>query len=305
MMLIFQNYYFKMSKFILFFILITILTLRTFSNLVDGDWGSLEDSLANLSTFFYESLWPPNWKVIEPQAYPVCTEIPLLDFRCSTAWIGMTETIKIAFVSTIFGMILSMPISLLAARNLNPIWISYPARIILAAFRSLPSIIWAILFVILIGFGPVAGTLAMTFYTVGYLGKLQYESIEGISREPLDAADVMGLNKIEKAYTVVIPESANNLISQLIFMFEYNVRHGTVIGIVGAGGIGYYINLYLKFLQYDKVIAYLIIIFITVVIIDLISIYARSFFTEKENLKRPTWKEIFIPEVLFSKYKKE
>ena len=200
MMLIFQNYYFKMSKFILFFILITILTLRTFSNLVDGDWGSLEDSLANLSTFFYESLWPPNWKVIEPQAYPVCTEIPLLDFRCSTAWIGMTETIKIAFVSTIFGMILSMPISLLAARNLNPIWISYPARIILAAFRTLPSIIWALLFVILIGFGPVAGTLAMTFYTVGYLGKLQYESIEGISREPLDAADVMGLNKIEKAF---------------------------------------------------------------------------------------------------------
>ena len=302
---IFQNYYFKLSKLILFFILITILTLTTFSNLVDGDWGSLENSLANLSTFFYESLWPPNWKVIEPQAYPVCTEIPLLDFRCSTAWIGMTETIKIAFVSTIFGMILSMPISLLAARNLNPIWISYPARIILAAFRTLPSIIWAILFVILIGFGPVAGTLAMTFYTVGYLGKLQYESIEGISREPLDAADVMGLNKIEKAYTVVIPESANNLISQLIFMFEYNVRHGTVIGIVGAGGIGYYINLYLKFLQYDKVIAYLIIIFITVVIIDLISIYARSFFTEKENLKRPTWKEIFIPEVLFSKFKKE
>ena len=304
MMLIFQNYYFKMSKFILFFILITILTLRTFSNLVDGDWGSLEDSLANLSTFFYESLWPPNWKVIEPQAYPVCTEIPLLDFRCSTAWIGMTETIKIAFVSTIFGMILSMPISLLAARNLNPIWISYPARIILAAFRSLPSIIWAILFVILIGFGPVAGTLAMTFYTVGYLGKLQYESIEGISREPLDAADVMGLNKIEKAYTVVIPESANNLISQLIFMFEYNVRHGTVIGIVGAGGIGYYINLYLRFLQYDKVIAYLIIIFITVVIIDLISIYARSFFTEKETLKLSSLTEVFIPEFLISKFKK-
>ena len=304
MMLIFQNYYFKMSKFILFFILITILTLRTFSNLVDGDWGSLEDSLANLSTFFYESLWPPNWKVIEPQAYPVCTEIPLLDFRCSTAWIGMTETIKIAFVSTIFGMILSMPISLLAARNLNPIWISYPARIILAAFRTLPSIIWALLFVILIGFGPVAGTLAMTFYTVGYLGKLQYESIEGISREPLDAADVMGLNKIEKAYTVVIPESANNLISQLIFMFEYNVRHGTVIGIVGAGGIGYYINLYLRFLQYDKVIAYLIIIFITVVIIDLISIYARSFFTEKENLKLASWTEVFIPEFLISKFKK-
>mgnify|MGYP001231438686 CR=1 FL=1 len=303
-MSIFENYYYNKSKVIILLFIIGAFTWAIFSDLVDGDWGSLENSLANLSRFFHESLWPPDWTVIEPQAYPVCTEIPVLDFRCSTAWIGMTETLKIAFVATIFGMLISLPISLLAARNLNPLWVSYPARILLAAFRTLPSIIWAILFVILIGFGPVSGTLAMTFYTIGYLGKLQYESIEGISRDPLDAADAMGLNKIEKSIGVVIPESANNLISQLIFMFEYNVRHGTVIGIVGAGGIGYYINLYLKFLQYDKVIAYLIIIFITVVIIDLISIYARSFFTEKENLKRASWKEVFIPEFLFSKFKK-
>ena len=71
----------------------------------------------------------------------------------------------------------------------------------------------------------------MTIYTVGYLGKLQYESIEGMSNVPLEAADSMGLSKIEKALGVVIPEEANNLISQAIFMFEYNVRHGTVIGI--------------------------------------------------------------------------
>lgn len=301
----FQNYYIRRSKNIIFLGLIIIFSWLIFSDLVDGEWGSLENSFSNLSIFFRESLWPPDWSVIEPQAYPICTEYPPFDFKCSTAWIGMTETLKIAFVSTIFGMIISLPISLLAARNLNPFWISYIARLILAFLRSLPSIIWAILFVILIGFGPVSGTLAMTFYTVGYLGKLQYESIEGISRDPLDAAEAMGLNKIETSLTVVIPESANNLISQLIFMFEYNVRHGTVIGIVGAGGIGYYINLYLKFLQYDKVIAYLIIIFIVVVIIDLVSIYARSFFTEKENIKRASWKEVFIPEFFLSKYKKE
>ncbi|RAH14026.1 MAG: phosphonate ABC transporter, permease protein PhnE [Methanobacteriota archaeon] len=300
-----DNYYFRIFRNLSILLLVIIITWSVFSNLVDGDWGSLENSLDNLSIFFYESLWPPNWKVIEPQAYPICTESSFFEFKCSTAWIGMTETLKIAFVATIFGMFLSLPISLLAATNLNPFWISYPARILLASFRTLPSIIWAILFVILIGLGPVSGTLAMTFYTIGYLGKLQYEAFEGISRDPLDAADAMRLNKIEKSIGVVIPESANNLISHLIFMFEYNVRHGTVIGIVGAGGIGYYINLYLKFLQYDKVIAYLIIIFITVVIIDLISIYARSFFTEKENLKRASWKGVFIPEFLFSKYKKE
>ena len=80
-----------------------------------------------------------------------------IQLTCSTAWIGMTETIKIAFVSTILGMILSLPIALLAARNLNSPRISYLARFILAAGRSLPSLIWAIFFVILIGLGPLSG----------------------------------------------------------------------------------------------------------------------------------------------------
>jgi len=79
-----------------------------------------------------------DWSVIEPQAYPVCTVYPLFDFTCSTAWIGLVETLKIAFVSTVFGMMLSLPISLLAARNLNYWWVSYIFRFILASFRSLP-----------------------------------------------------------------------------------------------------------------------------------------------------------------------
>ena len=259
--------------------LILIFSIYVFDGMIN-DWGRLSGSLDNLSTFIHESLWPPDWSVLEPQAYPVCTVYPtFLDFTCSTAWKGMIETIKIAFVSTVFGMILSLPISLLAARNLNSSWMSYTSRFILAASRSLPSIIWAIFFVILVGFGPLAGVLAMTVYTVGYLGKLQYEAIEGMTKTPLEASEAMGLTKFETAFYVVIPESANDLISQAIFMFEYNFRHGTVIGIVGAGGIGYYINLYLKFLQYDKVIAYLIIIFIVVLIIDLILESSFRFFS--------------------------
>ena len=185
-------------------------------------------------------------------------------------------------------MIISLPLSLFAARNLNPWWLSYPSRFILAASRSLPSIIWAIFFVILVGLGPVSGVLAMTFYTVGYLGKLQYETIEGRSNDPLDAAKAMGLKNSEMIQRVVIPETANNLISQLFFMFEYNVRHGSVIGIVGAGGIGYYISTYLKFLQYDKVIALLIILFFVVIAIDLISIKARSYFVDDATFKSPS-----------------
>ena len=209
-------------------ILIFLFSIIVFNGMIN-DWGRASQGLGNLITFFNESLWPPDWSVLEPQAYPVCTVYPnFMDFTCSTAWIGMVETIKIAFVSTVFGTILSLPLSLLAARNLNPSWVSYSSRFILAGFRSLPSLIWAIFFVILVGFGPLAGVLAMTVYTVGYLGKLQYEAIEGMAKIPLDASEAMGLTKFETALKVVIPESANDLISQAIFMFEYNFRHGTV-----------------------------------------------------------------------------
>ena len=261
------------------------------------DWGRLNNGWENLVIFFNESLWPPDWSVTEPQVYPPCESAPGFQFTCSTAWIGMMETLKIAFVSTVLGMVVSLPIALLAARNLNSPWVSYPARAILAASRSLPSIIWAIFFVILIGLGPLSGIMAMTVYTIGYLGKLQYETIEGIERAPLEASDAMGHSWLERNFGVVLPESANGLISQAIFMFEYNVRHGTVIGIVGAGGIGYYINLYLKFLQYDKVIAYLIIIFIVVLILDMISIFARSLFNEEGDVRRrrPSWWSVLLP----------
>lgn len=294
-----------MSQSRVIIVLSSILALAVFvlNGMVD-DWGRLSGGTENLVIFIQESLWPPDWSVIEPQAYPVCTVYPAFDFTCSTAWIGMIETIKIAFVSTVLGMLISLPVSLLAARNLNPSWISYPARFFLAASRSLPSIIWAIFFVILIGFGPLSGVLAMTVYTVGYLGKLQYEAIEGLTKPPLDASRAMGLSKTETAIGVVIPECANDLISQAIFMFEYNFRHGTVIGIVGAGGIGYYINLYLKFLQYDKVIAYLIIIFVVVILIDMISIYARSFFNEEGDAKAPSWMGVFVPEIISSRLRR-
>jgi phosphonate transport system permease protein len=137
--------------------------------------------------------------------------------------------------------------------------------------------------------------MAMTIYTVGYLGKMQYEAIEGMNNAPLEAANAMGLTKAEISLGVIIPETANHLIAQAIFMFEYNVRSGTVIGIVGAGGIGYYINLYLKFLQYDEVGAYLLIIFLVVMLIDLMSIYLRSFFTDDSDNTKPTWSGVLLP----------
>ena len=276
-------------KYRLFGIILFLLFIawRTLDGLVEGDWGRLEGGLSNLMVFFEESMWPTNWSVLEARSYPVCEEE--VGFFCSVGYLGMMETLKIAFVSTVLGFIGAISLSSLAARNLTPLFVSIPVRVFLSAVRSLPSLIWAILFVIVIGFGPLSGVLAMTFYTVGYLGKLQYEVFEGMGNDPLEAGRAMGLSRPSIFFNIVIPENGNHLLSQLMFMFEYNVRHGTVIGIVGAGGIGYYISTYLKFLQYDKVFALLILIFIVVVLIDLLSLMVRSFVNEEGDVRKPTW----------------
>jgi phosphonate transport system permease protein len=276
-------------KYRLFGIILFLLFIAwgTLDGLVEGDWGRLEGGLSNLVVFFEESMWPPNWSVLEARSYPVCEEE--VGFFCSVGYLGMMETLKIAFVSTVLGFIGAISLSSLAARNLTPLFVSIPVRVFLSAVRSLPSLIWAILFVIVIGFGPLSGVLAMTFYTVGYLGKLQYEVFEGMGNDPLEAGRAMGLSRPSIFFNIVIPENGNHLLSQLMFMFEYNVRHGTVIGIVGAGGIGYYISTYLKFLQYDKVFALLILIFIVVVLIDLLSLMVRSFVNEEGDVRKPTW----------------
>ena len=278
-------------KYVLIILVLLLSAWMVLASLVD-DWGRLEGGLANLSTFFQESMWPPNWSVLEAQSYPVCEND--VEFFCSVGYLGMIETLKIAFVATILGFIGALCLSSFAAKNLMPMYIAFPFRILLSATRSLPSLIWAIIFVIVIGFGPLAGVLAMTFYTVGYLGKLQYETFEGMPSDSLEVSKAMGLSHPATFTSVVIPETGNHLLSQLMFMFEYNVRHGTVIGIVGAGGIGYYINTYLKFLQYDKVLALLILIFLVVVVIDLLSLMVRSFVTDEGDVRQPKWLSFFM-----------
>tara|TARA_B100001564_G_C20534245_1_gene621285 strand:- start:229 stop:972 length:744 start_codon:yes stop_codon:yes gene_type:complete len=241
--------------------------------------------------------------MLQAQTYPECKVS--VGFFCSKAYLGMMETIKMAFVATVFGFIGAISLSTMAAKNLVPSYVYFPVRIILAITRSLPSIIWAIIFVVVFGLGPLAGVLAMTFYTIGYLGKLQYEELEGMHREPLDAARAMGLSHSEIVTNVVIPESSNTLLSQLLFMFEYNVRHGTVLGLVGAGGIGYYLHYYMELFLYQKVMAFLVVIFVVVIIIDLFSMFVRSFVTDEGDINKPSWFSVFLPPSWAEKYHKD
>ena len=119
--------------------LLLFLAWHTLNSLIEGDWGRLEGGFENLSTFFSESMWPPNWSVLEARSYPVCESD--IEFFCSVGYIGMMETIKIAFVATILGFIGALLFSSLAARNLVPLYVAIPVRILLSATRSLPSLI--------------------------------------------------------------------------------------------------------------------------------------------------------------------
>jgi len=281
---------------------LVILAFIILNNLVRGDWGDLTGGFGNLVKFWNTELWPPEWGLIfEAQSEPPKCNVNI-EFFCSKAYTGMLETLKMAFVATIFGFIGAIALSSFAAKNLVPKSVLVPTRLILSFTRCLPSIIWAIVFVIIVGIGPLAGVLAMTLYTIGYLGKLQYEEIEGINREPLEAARAMGLSHSEIVSKVVIPESSNTFLSQILFMFEYNVRHGTVLGLVGAGGIGLHIDRAMELDLYNHVMTYLIVIFVVIVIIDFLSLFIRSFVTDESELGESSIFTVLLPASLAQKF---
>ncbi len=191
---------------------------------------------------------------------------------------GIQETLYIAYIGTLVGVALSIPLSLVASRNLFPWYLNVPARWILAGVRVLPSILWALIFVILVGTGALAGVIAISVYTIGFVGKLEYEAFEGLDAEPMEAVGALGASRFQVLRFVVLPQAANALISQCLFMFEYNVRHASAIGIVGAGGIGYHIWGYMQFFAYDAVFVLLAIVFVVVIAIDEASYWLRSLF---------------------------
>lgn len=193
-----------------------------------------------------------------------------------TALWSMIETIQMAFIGTVVGISIALPLSMLAARNLYSKWVYVPVRAILAAARTFPSILWAILFVIMVGLGPFAGILAIIMYTVGFIAKLQYESIEAIDSDPVEAVSSIGISKSQLIRYVVLPESAPHLLSQMLYMFDYNVRQTSILGLVGAGGIGFYIINYIKFFEYGKAAIFMLVVLITVLIIDWISVKIRD-----------------------------
>ena len=162
-----------------------------------------------------------------------------LDFsKSGILWDGISETLQIAVLASALGILLSLPIGLMGARNLMPAWISWPARAVVSVCRSLHPVIVAILFVKAVGFGALAGILALVVASIGFIGKLFAEAIEEISIKQVEAIRATGASFMNVILFGVLPQVLPRFVGFSTYQLDSNLRNSTMVGIVGAGGVG-------------------------------------------------------------------
>jgi phosphonate transport system permease protein len=209
---------------------------------------------------FLERMFPPNfsrWQLIAS---------------------GILESLQIAVIATFFGILLSLPIGLLAARNLAPGWISWPMRGFIALCRSFHPIIVAILFVKAIGFGALAGVMALIVASIGFISKLFAEAIEEISLKQVEAVRATGAGFLSVLIMGVQPQVLPRFIGFATYQLDSNLRNSTMVGIVGGGGIGAALFTAYQRFDFDVVLAILIIIVSLIMIAEIVSGWARRVF---------------------------
>ncbi|WP_375689778.1 phosphonate ABC transporter, permease protein PhnE [Pseudooceanicola sp. LIPI14-2-Ac024] len=184
----------------------------------------------------------------------------------------LIETILIAFMATTFGVIGGFLLSFPAARNLAPNrWSCWLARRVLEIARTVPELVWALIFVFCFSVGPMAGVLAIGLHSCGALGKLYSEVNENIDMRPLEGVVASGGSWFDKIRYGAVPQVLPNIISYTLLRFEINVRASSIIGYVGAGGLGQEIRTAMSFQEYTDLSALFLIIFATVALIDYLS----------------------------------
>ncbi len=191
---------------------------------------------------------------------------------------GLLESLQIAFLSSAVGIALSLPIGLLAARNLMPVWITWPMRLLIALCRSFHPVIVAILFVKAVGFGALAGIAALTIASIGFVGKLFAEAIEEISLKQVEAVRATGAPFMNVITFGVLPQVLARFIGFSTYQLDSNLRNSTMVGIVGAGGIGGTLFSAFQRFDYDFVFAILIVIIAMIMVSEVFSQWVRKNF---------------------------
>jgi phosphonate transport system permease protein len=189
---------------------------------------------------------------------------------------GAVQTLQIAVVGTGVAAVLALPIAFAAARNAAPPWLFYGARLLLNAFRAIDTLVYALFFVAAVGLGPFPGVLAVIVYTATVLAKLYSEAIEAIDPGPVEAVTAAGATPLQVLRWGVLPQLMPQFLSYTLYRFETNIRAAAILGFVGAGGIGFYIQTYLRGFEYPAASAVLLVLVGMVMLVDFASSRLRA-----------------------------
>jgi phosphonate transport system permease protein len=201
------------------------------------------------------------------------------DFRQWRVYLNeMVVTLQIALWGTVLAVLTAIPFGLASSANIVPWWIYQPVRRLMDATRAINEMVFAMLFVVAVGLGPFAGVLALWIHTTGTLAKLFSEAVEAIDPQPVEGIRSTGANGLEEVVFGVLPQVLPLWISYALYRFEANVRSASVVGMVGAGGIGVILWEIIRGFYYAQTCAVMIIIIVTVTSIDLVSARIRKAF---------------------------
>ncbi|BBF45434.1 phosphonate ABC transporter permease protein phnE2 [Lachnospiraceae bacterium KM106-2] len=192
-------------------------------------------------------------------------------------WGPLFDTIKMSLLGSVVGAILTIPFAILASSNVisNKV-VLYCVRVFLSVVRTVPTLVCALIATYLFGLGTMAGTVAIAVFTFAYVGKQLYEQIETVDMGAFEAMEAMGANRCYAFLGAIFPQILSTYLSVCLFCFEGNVRYASILGFVGAGGLGNVMNEKIGWREYDKVGTMIVLLFFTVMIIETISHYLRK-----------------------------
>lgn len=202
--------------------------------------------------------------------------IPPATDRMPNLVAAMLETLEMALLGTFFGVLLSLPVAVLAARNTSPHrLVSLAATTALSTMRAIPDLVWALIFVVSVGLGPLAGILTITIDVLAFAGRFFAERIEEVEQGPVDALRSTGAGRIAVIACSVVPTCFPSFIGTTLYSLEKSVRGAVVLGLVGAGGIGVELNVAFQLRRFDTAATIIILILIVVILVERLSSMTR------------------------------
>lgn len=233
----------------------------TFENFKTPNWGKLGK--------MFEGFLHPDWDYMfgaNPNS--------LFRFENSVVY-QIIETFAIAFVGTTIASLLSIPFGFLASKMIAGKW-SIISEIILIIIRTFPEILLGLILIQIYGFGAFTGVMVLSIHSIGMIGKMYAEQLDMISKEPLEALDAVGATTFTRIQLGVVPQVAPNFLSVILYRFDLNVRTASLLGLVGAGGVGYPISIYSQGEKWSQLASVLYGVIFLVIIIDIISSSLRK-----------------------------